>query len=181
MTVYRFKIAVALSLLAAGLSVISCDNQKNSPYDVIRDFIGSIENSSELGIDSLLNWEEVLLSENYISEDVYAVYSDSVKIQEINGFREVFYENYLPLIKNSDYRIKKVIVSRNESDATLEMEYRDTGPGTREKTGVRAMQTRVRMRLNPKTGYWKVIELGDIVHYNMVQGKYDPMKIYLNE
>ncbi|MBN2288158.1 MAG: hypothetical protein JXQ83_02425 [Candidatus Glassbacteria bacterium] len=169
----------AACLILAVLS--SCTRERNTPRQVVEQFLAAVAEGDKSAIDTLVYWERVLLAESYIAWNIFQRYSPEEKEREIARYKEKFYEKDLPVMKMSSYRVKRkrgIVINRDDSDAFINVSFKGVEGTTKQG---REFETTLEMKLDASRKMWLITDFGDLVRINMIEGRYDPDSLYLNK
>ncbi len=176
----RCKRALVLGCLIL-ISGSACSRERNTPREVAEQFLVALAEGSRSAIDTLVAWDKVLLAEGYITRNVFNLYLPEEKAREIARYKEKFFEQDLPLLRLSNYRIPRkrgVVVNRDDSDVFIKVVF--TGNERTKKQG-REFETSLELKFDPLTQKWFITDFGDLVRINMIEGDFDPDRFYLDK
>ncbi len=171
-------LAVGCLILIAGFA---CTQERNTPVEVAEQFLAALAGGSKSTIDTLVAWDKVLLAEGYIAWNIFNQYSDEEKAREIDRYKQRFFEQDLPLLRKSTYRIrgkKGVVVNRDDSDAFITVVFKGN---ERTKKQGREFETALEMKFDPSRQMWVIVNFGDLISINVIEGDYDPGRFYLDK
>lgn len=170
--------AAVISLLAATIFTSACTRDPfNSPNRVAEQFVLAIRTGSTAILDSIVDWDEVVVNEYYVTGDFFSVQIPEKKQEIIREYKNKFYTDYLPAAGKVKYRIKTVYIARGDSDAHIEFSF----PGLPESKAKKneELEFTITMRLDSEENRWYIIKLGNFLRLNFLQGDFDPNKLYL--
>ena len=173
------KQAAAIALLAVPLFTFACRDPVNTPNRVAQQFVVAVSTGSSAILDSIVAWDEVVINDYYVTRDFYDAQIPEKQQEIIREYKSKFYTDYLPAAGKVKYTIKGVYVSLGDSDAHIEF----SSPGLAESKAKKSeeLEFRIAMRLDSEENRWYIVDLGNFLHLNFLQGDFDPKKLYLPE
>ena len=173
------KQATAVSLLVVSLFTSACREPVNNPNRVAEQFVEAVSTGSRAILDSIVAWDKVVINEYYVTGDYFNTQTLEKKQEIIQGYKNKFYTEYLPAAGKVKYRVKKVYVARSDSDAHIEFFF----PGLPRSKAKKSdeLEFTITMRLDSEENRWYIVNLGDFLRLNFLQGDFDPNKLYLPE
>jgi len=169
----------AWGLMASLLLFPGCWGPGNKPHKVVKEFLLAVNQDSKRGIDSLVAWDKVLINDYFVTRDYFKAATPEKKREIIQDYKNKFYQDYLPLIRQGSYEVKTVFVSRGDSDALIQL----TFPRRLSKKGNKEIKFdfRLRMQLIPERKRWLITDFGDLLRLHFLQGDFNPDSFYLSK
>lgn len=173
------KRAAGLCLLVVPLFSSACREPVNNPDQVAEQFVEAVSTGSTDILDSIVAWEEVMLNNYYVTGDFFSTQTPEKKQEIIRDYKKTFYTDYLPAARKVKYRVKKVYVARDISNAHIEFSFPGLSRPKAKKSG--ELEFTITMNLDSELNRWYIVNLGDFLRLNFLQGDFDPNKFYLPE
>jgi len=173
------KKAAAISPFVVLFCNLACSEPINNPDRVAQQFVLAVSTGSTAILDSIIAWDEVVVNEYYVTGDFFDAQTPEKKQEIIRDYKRKFYTDYLPAAKKVRYRIKEVYVARNVSDAHIEFSFPGLERSNAEKS--EELEFTVSMKLDSEENRWYIVNLGNFLRLNFLQGDFDPKKLYLPE
>lgn len=168
-----------MSLLVVSLFTSACRGPVNNPNRVAEQFVEAVSTGSTDILDSIVAWDEVVINDYYVTGDYFNAQTPEKKQEIIRDYKNKFYTDYLPGARKVTYRVKIVYVARNISNAHIEFFFPGLSQSKAKKSG--EPEFTIRMRLDSEENRWYIVNLGDFLRLNFLQGDFDPNNFYLPE
>ena len=173
------KQAAAIPLLVVPLITLACRDPVNTPKRVARQFVVAVSTGSTAILDSIVAWDKVVINDYYVTGGFFGAQTPEKQQEIIRDYKNKFYTNYLPAAGKVKYRIKGVYVSLGDSDAHIEFSFPGLARSKAKKS--EELEFRIAMRLDSEENRWYIVNLGNFLNLNFLQGDFDPNKLYLPE
>jgi len=171
--------STAISLLVVLLFTSACRGPVNNPNRVAEQFIEAVSTGSTAILDLIVAWDEVVINDYYVTGDYFNAQTPEKKQEIIRDYKKNFYTDYLPGARKVTYRVKTVYVARNISNAHIEFSFPGLLQSKAKKSG--ELEFTIKMRLDSEENRWYIVNLGDFLRLNFLQGDFDPNNFYLRE
>ncbi|MCE5271610.1 hypothetical protein LLH00_10050 [bacterium] len=173
----RSKLSVSLLvLLGAGLLSCGCSKAVNSPEQVSRVFVEALRSGSTATLDTLVDWERVVLQDNYVTDSYFSALGQSGKDSVTASYRAIFRDTVIPLFARAKISIVQVAVMRKEAEGWLEIEFQSQSGQIAE-----ANKCSISLVYRPNTRHWRIVDLGKVLELARAGVDYDSKHYYLQQ
>ena len=174
----RARVALAAVFLCGCLST-TCSKADNDPDQVAKQFVSGLESSSRGAFDEIFAWDAIAINDNYVTRDFLDSLQPEKKVETLAAYKNIFYEDYLPLAAKARYTIDKVYIARNICDVIISVSFPENE--VKGEMQGEAIRLRISLKLDPEKKHWYIVNLGDFFNLNLLRGDFDPNKFYLRK
>lgn len=176
---FRMRALAPVLFLVLLAACLACNLPENSPSEVVTKCIEALgSGNTRAALEPLVDWQDVLLDDNYISRSVFRNFSDREKGQAVEKYKKMFFELDMPVLRQSTFRIISVGDNRGDGTALIAVVFK--GKEGTKKQG-REFETLLKMKLDTSRNTWVITGFGDLVRFSLIEGDYNPRHFYLNE
>jgi|GEM_PF-3247851 len=168
-----------MRLLVVLLFTSACRESVNNPNRVAEQFVEAVSTGSTDILDSIVAWDEVVVNDYYVTGNYFNAQTPEKKQEIIRDYKNKLYTDYLSAATKVRYRVKTVYVTRSISTAHIEFFFPGLSQSKAKKSG--EPEFTIRMRLDSEENRWYIVDLGNFLRLNFLQGDFDPNKLYLPE
>ncbi len=165
-------------LLIALVSLSGCNRALNDPKGVVLMFLEGISRGSKVAIDTLVAWDKVLIEDSYTPQDYFEDQSAEKKKEIIQSYKEIFYNDKMPLLKKARYEIKTIYIARSLADVPVKVTFPPEPPkDLKQREGNFSM----RLIFNSEKKRWYIVNFGNLLHLNTLRGDFNLKHYYLSD
>jgi hypothetical protein len=165
-------------LLIALVSLFGCNRALNDPKKVALIFLEGISSGSTAAIDTLVAWDKVLIEDSYTPVDYFKAQSNEKKKEIIQSYREIFFNDKMPSLRNIRYEITALYIARGTADTPIKVTFPPEPP---KELKQREGKFTLRMMFYPEKKCWYIVNFGNLLRLNTLRGDFDIKHYYLTD
>ena len=165
-------------LLIVLVSLPGCNRRLNDPKGVALIFLEGINRGSNAAIDTLVAWDKVLIEDSYTPQDYFEDQSAEKKKEIIQSYKEIFFNDKMPLLKKASYEITALYIARSLADVPVKVTFPPEPPKDLKQ---REGKFSIRLMFYREKKRWYIVNFGNLLRLNTLRGDFNLKHYYLSD